>query len=179
MRALLRLSTDPASKTLVVGGGTAVIGGIVAVAGVALSQATSSTTPDTAASALIGLLLLGASVLLLRTNRDLLTGRGVPPAMVREMRRVVAARTDVLDVPDLFAVVVGPSSLVVAGDVTFAHDLDVPEVERSLMDSAAALRSRWASIDYVYLTPVPNPRPRRAPRRRANGPRSGRLSSSE
>jgi cation diffusion facilitator family transporter len=123
MRALLRLSTDPASKTLVVDGGTAVIGGIVAMAGLALSQTTSSTTPDTAASALIGLLLLGASVLLLRTNRDLLTGRGVPLAIVREMRRVVAAQPDVLDVPDLFAVVVGPSSLIVAGDITFAGRL--------------------------------------------------------
>jgi len=36
----------------------------------------------------------------------------------------------VVAVPDLFAIVVGPSSLVVDGDVIFAHDLDAPAVEQ-------------------------------------------------
>jgi len=163
LRALLRRSTDPASKALVVGGGAAVIGGVVALAGLALSQQTRSPVADTAASALIGVLLLGASVLLLHTNRELLTGRGVPLPMVREMRKVVAAQRHVVDVPDLFAVVVGPSSLIVDGDVTFADELDVPKLERAIIRAQAALRERWPSIDYVYLTPVPKARSRRAP----------------
>jgi len=163
LQTLLRRTTDSASKALVVGGGTAVIGGLVALAGLFLSQQTGSPTPDTVASALIGFLLLAGSVLLLHQNRELLTGRGVPPPMVREMRRVVAAQPDVVDVPDVFAVVVGPSSLIVDGDVTFSDDLDVPQVEQAIMGIAAALRERWPLIDYVYLTPVPTARPRGAP----------------
>ena len=163
LRTLLRRTSDSASTALVVGGGTAVIGGVVALAGLGLSQLTGSPTPDTVASALISVLLLAGSVLLLHRNRELLTGRGVPLPMVREMRRVVAAQPDVVDVPDLFAVVVGPSSLIVDGDVTLADDLDVPHVEQTIMRAAAALRERWPLIDYVYLTPVPKPRPRRAP----------------
>jgi len=169
VRALLRLSTDPASKALVVGGGTAVIGGLVALVGLVLSQATGSPTPDTVASALIGVLLLGASVVLLHTNRELLTGRGVTPSMVHEMREIVAAQPGVVDVPDLFAVVVGPSSLIVSGDVTFDEDADVAEVEQTTMHSAAALRERWPSIDYVYLTPVPRARRRHGPWFRPHG----------
>jgi len=164
LRTLLERTTDSAAKALVVGGGTAVIGGVVALAGLFLSQQTGSPTPDTVASALIGMLLLAGSVLLLHQNRELLTGRGVPLPMVREMRRVVAAQSDVLDVPDLFAVVVGPSSLIVDGDVTLSDDLDVPQVEQTIMHIAGALRQRWPMIDYVYLTPVPNARPRGAPR---------------
>ena len=114
------------------------------------------------ASALIGLLLLVASVLLLRTNRELLSGRGVPLPMLREMSGIVAAQPGVVDVPDLFGVVIGPSSLIVNGDVTFADDLDVPAVEETIMRAAAALRERWPSIEYIYLTPVPKARPRRA-----------------
>jgi divalent metal cation (Fe/Co/Zn/Cd) transporter len=116
------------------------------------------------ASALIGLLLLVASVVLLRTNRELLTGRGVSLPMQREMRGIVAAQEGVVDVPDLFAVVVGPSTLIVDGDVTFADDLNVPAVEKTIMRSAAALRERWPSIEFVYLTPVHEARPRRAVR---------------
>jgi cation diffusion facilitator family transporter len=167
LRTYAQRSTDPAAITVVVAGGCAVVGAIAAAAGLVVSQATGSATPDTVASALIGLLLLVASVLLLRTNRDLLSGRGVPLPMLREMCRIVAAQQGVVDVPDLFAVVVGPSSLVVNGDVTFADDLNVPAVEQTIMRSAAALRERWPSVKYVYLTPVPQARPRRAVRSRA------------
>ncbi len=162
LRDCLRRSTDPASTTNVVGGGCAVIGGVTAIAGLALSEVTGSQAPDTVASALIGLLLLAASVFLLRTNRELLSGRGVPPAVVRQMSGVIAAQAGVVDVPDLFAIVIGPSSLIVDGDVTFADDLDVPAVEETIVRCIAALRERWPPIEYIYLTPVPKARPRRA-----------------
>jgi hypothetical protein len=41
--------------------------------------------------------------------------------------------------------------------------LDVPHAEQTITRAAAALRERWPLIDYVYLTPVPKARPRRAP----------------
>ena len=80
------------------------------------------------------------------------------------MQRVVAAQPGVIAVPDLFAVVIGPSSLIVNGDVTFADELTVPDVEQAILAAAAALRARWPSVDYVYLTPVPKARSRRAAR---------------
>jgi len=70
----------------------------------------------------------------------------------------------VVAVPDLFAIVVGPSSLIVDGDVTFAHDLDLPAVEHTIIACVHVLRRRWPKIKYVYLTPVAKPRPTRATR---------------
>ena len=164
VRALLRRSTDPAATTVVVGGVSGVISGVVAMAGLIISQQTGSATPDTVASTLIGLLLLAGSAFLLRTNRELLSGRGVPLSMLRDMREVVATQEGVVDVPDLFAVVVGPSSLIVNGDVTFDDHLEVPAVEETIMRSAIELGERWPAIDYVYLTPVPHARvPRGGP----------------
>jgi cation diffusion facilitator family transporter len=164
LRVQAQRSTDPAAMTVVVGGVCAVVGAVAAGMGLVASQVTGSAAPDIVASAFIGLVLLVASVILLRTNRALLLGRGVPLAMLREMRRIVAEQEGIVDVPDLFAIVVGPSSLIVDGDVTFADDLTVPGVEQAIMRSAAALRERWPSIDYVYLTPVPQARSRRAAR---------------
>jgi cation diffusion facilitator family transporter len=169
-RAYLRISTDPAAVTVVVGGGCAVVGAFVAAIGLAISEGTSSPLPDTIASGLIGLLLLVASVLLLRTNRELLTGRGVGPALLSEMRKVVAQQPGISDVTDLFAVVVGPLSLVVDGDITFEHGIDVSEVEASIASAASQLKERWPMIQYIYLTPVAAKRPRgvaRAPKSRA------------
>jgi cation diffusion facilitator family transporter len=164
LRAQARRSTDPAALTVVIGGACAVIGAVVAAAGLVTSQLTGSAAPDTVASAFIGLVLLVASIILLRANRALLSGRGVPIYMLREMNRVVAARPGIVAVPDLFAVVVGPSSLIVDGDVIFSDELTVPDVEQAIIGAAAALRARWPSVDYVYLTPVPKARSRRAAR---------------
>lgn len=161
LRDEVRKSTDPAIITVVVGGACAVIGGFIAALGLVASQVSGNPFPDTVATALIGVLLLVASVLLLGTNRDLLTGRGVSRPMLREMRHIIAAQDGVVDVPDLFAVVIGPTSLIVAGDVTFAAALNVPAVEQSIKSAAAALRERWPSIEYIYLTPVTGARSRR------------------
>jgi cation diffusion facilitator family transporter len=157
----LSRSTDSAAVTVVVSGSCAVVGGVVAALGLGLGQLTGSPLPETLASAVIGVTLLVASVLLLRTNRELIAGRGVSPAVRREMREIVREQDGVVDVPDLFAVVVGPSSLIVDGDVIFEDTLSVSEVEESIIRSTAALRERWPSMHYVYLTPVPAARPRR------------------
>lgn len=159
-RAYLRISTDPAATTVVVGGGCAVVGAFVAAIGLGISELTASPLPDTIASGLIGLLLLVASFLLLQTNRELLTGRGVGPVLLSEMKKVVARQPGISDVTDLFAVVVGPLSLVVDGDVTFDHGIDVSEVEASIASATSELRERWPMIQYIYLTPVAAKRPR-------------------
>jgi divalent metal cation (Fe/Co/Zn/Cd) transporter len=101
---------------------------------------------------------------LLRSNQELLTGRGIPPDLLDAVRGVIASQPGVIDVPDVFGVVVGPQSFIVDGDVTFDDKMDVPAVERAIAATAAALRERWPSIQYLYLTPVPSPRPRRIPR---------------
>ena len=50
-----------------------------------------------------------------------------------------------VDVPDLFAIVIGPSSLIVDGDVIFAGHLDIPAVEKTIMYCIAALREHRPS----------------------------------
>lgn len=170
LRSIVRRSTDPAATTVVLSGGCGLIGGLLAAAGLFVSEVTGSAIPDTVASMLIGLLLLGTSAFLLNTNRELLSGRGVPLSILRDMREVVAAQKGVVDVPDLFAVVVGPARLIVNGDVTFQDDLEVPDVEETIVRSAAALGARWPSVAYVYLTPVSQARSRGGPWFR---PRSG------
>jgi divalent metal cation (Fe/Co/Zn/Cd) transporter len=77
-----------------------------------------------------------------------------------EAERSRSAQAGVIDVPDLFAIVVGPSNLVVDGDVTLDDSLTVPDVEALIDRAAAELRTRWPQIHYVYVTPVAERRPR-------------------
>lgn len=153
--------TDPAVTTLVLSSAAGLTGGIIAAAGLALLELTGRPVTDVISSALIGLILLGTSLVLLHTNRELLTGRGLPPAQISHMRGLVNDLPGVIAVPDLFAVVVGPSSLIVDADVVFDDSLDVPQVEAIIVDAATAMRARWPTITFVYLNPVAQHRPRR------------------
>ena len=153
-RVLLWRGSDPAVTTVVLSSATGLVGGVVAAVGLAGTATTGSPWPDVLASAVIAVLLLVTSAVLLRTNRELLTGRGLPPSELELMRVLVAACPGVVSVPDVFAVVVGPAMLIVDGDVVFDDDLDVPEVEAIIVDAAAGLRRRWPAIAYVYLNPV-------------------------
>ena len=158
---ILWRGTDPAVTTLVLSSVAGIAGGVVAAAGLGGSELTGSSLPDAAASALIGLILLATSVVLLHTNRELLTGRAVSQTQVNQMRQVIADRPGVVAVPDMFAIVIGPASVIVDADVIFEDGLNVPQVEGIIVDASTALRESWPSIAYVYLNPVAEHRPRR------------------
>jgi cation diffusion facilitator family transporter len=175
LRHQITESTDPTDATVALASGVQLVGGFLAAGALVFQQRTGSAALDAVASALIGLMLLGVSIFLLQANRQLLLGRGVPPALLREMRAVVAAQPGVLDVPDLFAIVIGPATLVVDGDVTFDDHLDVPAVEAAIAQAAVALRQQWPTVVYVYLTPVASARPRGSRRTTQVRHRSGHL----
>ena len=158
--AFVRRGSDPAVTTVVLSSAAGLLGGVVAAAGLGATAWTGSSWPDIMASAVIATLLLVTSAVLLRTNRELLTGRGLPPAQTELMRSIIGECAGVVAVPDVFAVVVGPSSVIVDGDVVFEDDLDVPQVEAVIVAAAARLRRRWPSVAFVYLNPVASARPR-------------------
>jgi cation diffusion facilitator family transporter len=160
LRGYLRRTTEPTTTTELLGNGIGVTGALLAIAALAVTQATGNAVADALASGLIGLALIAAAVTLIQRNRDLLTGRGIAPEWLEQMRRVIAAQPGVLDVPDLFAVVVGPATLIVDGDLTFDDDLTAPQIESAIDRAATALRTRWPTVGYVYLTPVSRRRPR-------------------
>lgn len=151
---LLWTGTDPAVTTVVLTGAAGVAGGLLALLGLVGREVTGLASVDATASLLISLVLLATSVVLLHTNRELLTGRGLPRELTERMRAVIAQQPGVEAVADLFAVVVGPSSLILDADVVFDDDLDVPEVERTIVQAAEALRAQWPSLTYIYVNPV-------------------------
>jgi cation diffusion facilitator family transporter len=150
----VRQTTDPAIATELIANSIAVAGGVLALIGLALTQILGTEVPDTVASGLIGIALILAAIALTQQNRSLLTGRGVDEELLTAMRGVIAAQAGVEDVADLFAVVVGPATIVVDGDVIFEDALNVPDIEAAIERAGNELRSCWPQIRYVYLTPV-------------------------
>jgi cation diffusion facilitator family transporter len=152
--AYVRSTTEPAAATELIDNGIGLAGGVLATLALALTQATDSRWPDAIATGLIVIALMAAAVALIQQNRSLLTGRGVAPRLREAMRRMIAAHTGVVDVPDLRAVIIGPEMVAVEGAVTFDDALTLPQVETAQSNMETELRSHWPDVRYVYLTPV-------------------------
>lgn len=161
---LLWSGSDTSTSAIVLGSAGGVLGGVIAAMGLAGRQLTGSQALDVLASALIGLVLLATSILLLHNNRELLTGRGISSERTAQLRAVVTTQLGVVEVPDIFATVVGPATVIVNADVVFDDALDVPQLERVIVQVASALRAASPSVAYVYLNPVQAQRPRLATR---------------
>jgi cation diffusion facilitator family transporter len=150
----------------------ALLGVIVAVAGVYLTHRLHMPVFDAAASIGIGAILAGVAVLLAVETRSLLVGERADPALLRRVRDVVR-REPGADLADLVTVHIGPEQISATLAVTMARGQTLGaalEVVERLKTRIAALDARLIRIviELKAVQPTRSPaRPRRRFHRRA------------
>lgn len=155
VREYLRLIDDPTVKTVFYEDSAALVGILLAFAGIALHDITGSAVWDGMASALIGLLLAGIAYLLGRTNLNLLVGRQADPAVVAGARKMLAAAPEVEVVVDLLTMVTGTDRVLLCARLDFADGLTSGELELACVRIAGELTERYPDLDEIFLEPVP------------------------
>lgn len=147
----VRTSKDPSLFTIVFEDAAAMLGLIVAFLGVLLGQLTGNPLWDGAASVLIGLILMGVAWFLARESKGLLIGEGAEPAVLEQMRAVVASDAGVERVGEICTMYLGPHDLLVNLDVSFREGLSHAEVTVAIRRVEAALRAGRPEISRVYI----------------------------
>jgi cation diffusion facilitator family transporter len=155
MADYLRGSDDPTVKTVFYEDSAALVGLLLALAGIALHQVTGSAVFDGLASLLIGVLLAGVAYLLGRTNTALLVGRQADPRLVHAVREVLDAAPEVEAVVDLITQVMGTDRVLVCARIDLADGLTASEVENACLRLDRQLQDTFAEVDEVFLEPVP------------------------
>ncbi|MBV9593449.1 MAG: cation diffusion facilitator family transporter [Actinobacteria bacterium] len=155
VRDYLRVPDDPTVNSVAVEDSSALIGILIAGAGVALHQITGSAVWDGVASVLIGLLLLGAAVLLARACEGLLIGQQADPRLVREIERQLESHAEIEDVVDLLTMMTGVSRVLVCARVDFVDDVSAGELETACLRADAELRERFPMLDEIFIQPAP------------------------
>ena len=151
----VRESTEPTAKTVVGEDVVAVLGVVVAAAGVGLHQATGAVAWDAAAALVVGAMLVYVAYTLGKNFRSLLIGAGARPDEVRRIRTVLAGHAGVDEVLDVRTMYVGPRSLLVAARVDLADRLDADRVETVANELDAKLRDAVPEVSEVFLDPTP------------------------
>lgn len=148
---VVRASKDPTIFTVLFEDTAAMLGLLVALAGVYLGHALGIPYFDGAASILIGLILSGVAALLAYETKGLLIGEGADRETLASIRRLAEADAGVIQVRRLQTMYFGPETVLLAMDLAFDRTLSAPALESIVDRVEAAIRGQHAEIKHIFI----------------------------
>ncbi|MEV0181734.1 cation diffusion facilitator family transporter [Streptomyces sp. NPDC050625] len=152
-------ATDPALRTVIAEDATAVIGVLLAAAGIALHLATGQVAWEAAASMAIGLLLVCVACRLAREARDRLIGEAVDTELRDRIGDFLSAQDEIDKVAALLTMRLGLDSVLVAARIDLTPGIDSEEVELVCLRLKRRIADKWPQAQHVFLdiTEAPGP----------------------
>jgi cation diffusion facilitator family transporter len=152
--AHVRDSRDTTVKTALFEDSAAVIGLLLALAGLVLRQVTGSGVWDGAASIAIGALLVVVALRLGADSRELLIGRAAEDENEQLIRAEIEATPGIDSLVELLTMHLGPDHLIVAARVDFSPDITADEAETLADRIDARLADLLPLVPHVFLDPT-------------------------
>ncbi len=149
--AAVRVSKDAALFTVLLEDSAALLGLLIALTGIALSEVLDVPALDAVASILIGLMLAGVALLLAYETKGLLIGEAADPAVEAELRRILAAERGILRINELLTMHLGPRDVLLNLSLDFKGGLTSDEVERSISALERRIKAARPEITRVFI----------------------------
>jgi cation diffusion facilitator family transporter len=152
----LRESAEPAVKTVAFEDSAALIGLVIAAAGVTLSAVTGQEFWDGAASIAIGALLVVVAWSLGSENKAMLIGQALPEEVEERIRATIASTPGIDKVVELRSLRLAPDQVLVVARV----DLDNSETTGAEVEQLAEVidhrvRREFPIVRHLFLDPTP------------------------
>ena len=144
-------SKDPTTYTVLAEDSAALVGLAVAGLGIYLSHTLNMPALDGVASVVIGVLLAGVAVFLIRQARGLLIGEGIRPETARAIRELALAQPSVEDVGHVLSMYIGPDEVLVVVDVNFRNDVPTGEAGEAIAAIERQVRARFPMIKRLFI----------------------------
>ena len=149
-------TSDPTLRAVFAEDSAALIGLVIAAAGLAAHQLTGSPVPDAAGSILVGVLLAVVAVVLINRNRRFLIGEEADPRVRSAAIRALLDMPEVARVTYLRLEVVGPRMVFVVGDVDLTGDDTESHLAVRLRALEAKISASPAVTDAVLSLSAPD-----------------------
>jgi len=147
----IRRSKDPSLFTILAEDTAALIGLLIALAGIVLAHVLAMPTLDGAASIGIGLVLVGMAVFLMIETHGLLIGEAADPDLVTAIEEIVRQEPGVMHLNEVLTQHLGPSDILVNVSLDMADDLTAGTVEEIVGRLEAALKARDPDVKRVFI----------------------------
>ncbi len=147
----LNASKDPSTYSVLAEDSAALAGLLIAALGIGLSHALNRPEIDGTASILIGALLSGVAIVLIRQSRDLLIGEGIQPETAAAIRSIASAQAKVRDVGRVLSMYVGPDDALVTMDLDFDEGTAADEAAHAIAEVERQVRERFPKIRRLFI----------------------------
>lgn len=142
---------DPSMFVVIFEDSAALLGLMVAMAGVALSQWTGILLFDGIASVIIGLLLGGTAIWLAKETKSLLIGESANQNVVENIRQLAGSADGVEGVNEVLTMHMGPNFILVNLSVRFARGATAEQIERTIARLDREIKQAHDSVKRVFV----------------------------
>lgn len=147
----VRRGKDPTLFVVLFEDSAAMLGLLVALAGVALGHATGNPVYDGAAAVTIGLILAGTAIWLAYETKSLLIGESASPEVIEEIRRLAGARDGVEHVNEVLTMHMGPDFILVNVSLDFHSGCSSDQVEAAAAAIDRAIKQAFPEVKRVFI----------------------------
>jgi len=147
----VQASKDPTVLVVLFEDSAAMLGLLIALAGVGLSQATGNPLYDGAASIGIGGVLAVTAAWLAAETKGLLIGERARPDVVEDIRRICRDLDKVERVNEVLTMHMGPEYVLATLSLEFADALTITELERTIEDLNQRIRAAHPEVKKVFI----------------------------
>ena len=141
---------DPSIFVVLLEDTAALLGILVAAAGLLLSFVTTHHVFDAGASIVIGIILAAVAVILAQEVRKLLIGEAARPEVIRATERALD-RPEVTGVNEIRSMHLGPKEILLLASVDFEDSLSAREIEAIVTETHDRLTDTFPDVKRVYL----------------------------
>jgi cation diffusion facilitator family transporter len=154
-REYLRESKDPTAKTVLFEDSAALLGIIIAAAGLYLTEHHSGPGDgaywDGLASMAIGVVLAIVAFSLARSSRGLLLGEAATPKTVDTIRRAIMQHTNVVEVVELLTMHLAPKEILINAHINLRNNLKTDQIERTIEEIEDLIKQAEPKVDKIFL----------------------------
>ena len=153
----LRITPDPTAKTVAFEDTAALIGLVLAAAGITLHHLTGQGFWDGVASVAIGLLLVSVAFALGQQSKHALLGEALSQTIQDDIRRIITESPGVDSVVEVLTMRLGPDEVIVAARVDLDDTATVDQLEQAADEVEHRLREAHPELKHVFLDPTDEP----------------------
>jgi len=142
---------DPSMFVVLFEDSAAMLGLIVAFAGIAAAHYTGNPLYDGIASVIIGLILGGTAIWLAYETKSLLIGESANPELVSEIRDIVSNYNAVESINELLTMHMGPDFVLATMNVDFNDDISTGQLEQTIADMDRQIKQNCPRVKRVFI----------------------------
>ncbi len=147
----IRASKDPTTFTVLFEDTAALLGLLVALAGVFLAEQFHEPHFDGVASIVIGLILGVVAVVLAYESRSLLIGEGVSPEIMLRIREIVNSDPAVSEIKQFLTLHFGPADVLLTMNLRFQREFTASEVAEVIARLEDKIRGQFPEINHIFI----------------------------